>query len=98
MLAAGEQCVHMAALRCARAIEWIGGQAVALEDHHALEVMGERARRRQTGHAGADDDRLPADVAGHHTFLVGPLRLRDPGFFISSITVSGCISMVVTSS
>jgi len=27
-----------------------------------LEVIGERARRRQAAHAGADDDCLPADV------------------------------------
>ena len=55
----------MAALRRAGPIERLGGQAVALEDHGTLEVIGEGARRRQTAHAGAHDDHLPADVSGH---------------------------------
>ena len=82
----------------ARPIERIDGQAVTLEDHDALEVISDCAGRRQAAHAGADDNCLPADVSSHHTFSAGPLKLRDPGFFIASITGSGCISTLVASS
>src|SRR5215470_17783158 len=98
MLTTSEQCVHMAALRRARAIERVGGQAVALKDHHTLGVMGKRARGRQAGQAGTDDDRLFADISGHHTFSAGPLKLRDLSFFVASITVSDCINIMVASS
>jgi hypothetical protein len=64
--------VHVATLWRARAIERIGGQAIALEDHDALEVIGECARRRQAAHAGADDDRLPAHVSSHPAHFAGP--------------------------
>ena len=56
----------MATLWRARAIKRIDGQAIALEDHDVLEVIGECARRRQATHASADYDCLPANELWHY--------------------------------
>ena len=77
VLATGQERVHMAALRRAGPIERLGGQAVALEYHDTLEVIGERACRRQAAHAGAHDDHPPADVFGHPAYFPRPLLLKD---------------------
>jgi len=65
-LAAAEERVDVPRLGCPGSMGHIGRQGVALEHDHLLEEIGERPRRRQAGHPGADHDRLAADQPDCH--------------------------------
>jgi hypothetical protein len=56
--AACEQDVEVAGLGHPLSKLWILGEAVAIHDRHAVEVVGEHAGRQQPGHAPADDNGL----------------------------------------
>ena len=65
VLPASEQRVHVLALRNARTVLGTLGQGIAVEDQDVLEVVSERAGRRQSAHASSDYHRLSADESRH---------------------------------
>ena len=66
LLTAGQQDMHVPALRDARTIFRVLGQRVALQHQDALEVVRQRARRCQSTHARTEDQRLSTDDVRHH--------------------------------
>jgi GNAT superfamily N-acetyltransferase len=68
-LAAAEQRVRMPCLRCPGSRGRIEREVVALEHDDPFEIVGERPRRRQSSHSGANHDRLPANQSRRHHCL-----------------------------
>lgn len=69
---AGPQHVQVAGLRYAGAEGRVGGEAVALDEGDAIEVVGEDAGGEQPGDAAADDDGV---VALHRGTEHGAIKL-----------------------
>jgi len=64
----------MTRLGCSGSLGGIEREGVAFEHNNMLEIVGERPRRRQAGHAGTDHDRLPTDQCGSHGCPSSPCR------------------------
>ena len=60
MLATQKQQMRVPSVRHALAMGRHGGQAIALDDGHMLDVIGQHACRDQAGHASTDDDGMAA--------------------------------------
>src|SRR5262245_4588064 len=59
--------MHVSALRNARTVLRALRQCVTVEHYHALEVIRERACRRQSAHAGPENQCLSTDRVSHRT-------------------------------
>jgi hypothetical protein len=61
--------MNVPGLGCPGSVSGVHRQRVAFQYDDPLEMLGERPRRRQTAHAGADDNSLPTDKSGRHPCL-----------------------------
>src|SRR5205814_990120 len=60
-LAAEQQPMGVPRLRRSGSVRGLRGQSVAFQNNHVIEVIGERARRREPAHSSADHDGPLAD-------------------------------------
>jgi hypothetical protein len=61
--------MNVPGLGCPGSVRGVRRQRVAFQYDHPLEMVGERPRRRQTAHTGADDNNLLTDKCGRHPSL-----------------------------